>query len=106
MTRVAALLACLALAASAAHAQAPLVPLPPDVAVTAPGGDVPPAIARFSGVWGPGAWDGELPHVLVVERVDADGNAAVVYAVGESAAWKVKAGATRVTDRIEDGVLR
>jgi len=105
MIRAAALLA-LTLAASAAFAQTPFVPLPADVAVTAPAADVPPAVARFSGVWAHGAWDGELPHVLVVERVDADGGATVVYAVGESIDWNVKPSATRVAARIENGVLR
>jgi hypothetical protein len=105
MVRAAALLAWLTLAASAAHAQAPVVPLPADVAVTPPGADVPPAAARFSGVWAHGAWYGELPHVLVVERLEADGRAAVIYAVGESSDLYVKPAATRVTGRVEDGVL-
>jgi dienelactone hydrolase len=105
MVRAAALLAWLTLAASAAHAQAPVVPLPADVAVTPPGADVPPAVARFSGVWARGAWYGELPHVLVVERLEADGRAAVIYAVGESSTLYVKPAATRVTGRVEDGVL-
>jgi hypothetical protein len=90
MIRAAALLAWLTLVASAALAQTPFVPLPADVSVTAPAADVPPAMARFSGVWAHGAWYGELPHVLIVERVDSDGRAAVVYAVGESSDLYVK----------------
>ena len=69
MLRAAALLAWLALAASAAHAQPSFVPLPADVAVTAPVPDVPPAVARFLGVWARGAWDSALPHG-VQGRVD------------------------------------
>jgi dienelactone hydrolase len=102
----AALLAWLALAASAAQAQTSFVPLPADVAVTAPGAGVPPAIARFSGVWARGAWDSVLPHVLVVERVEADGSATVVYAVGARADRNITPAATRATGRIDDGTLR
>jgi len=105
MIRAAALLAWLTLVASAALAQTPFVPLPADVSVTAPAADVPPAMARFSGVWAHGAWYGELPHVLIVERVDSDGRAAVVYAVGESSDLYVKPAATRVTGHVADGVL-
>ena len=105
MIRAATLLARLTLAASAALAHTPFVPLPGDVNVTAPAADVPPAIARFSGVWAHGAWYGELPHVLVVERVDADGRAAIIYAVGENSDLYVKPAATRVAGQVEDGVL-
>jgi len=106
MIRAAALLAWLALAATAAHAQTAFVPLPADVAVTAPGPDVPPAVARFSGVWARGAWDSVLPHVLVVERLEADGSARVVYAVGENADRDIKPGAMRVTGLAEGDTLR
>jgi len=106
MIRTAALvLACLALAVSAARAQAPLVPLPADVTVEAVGADVPPELACFAGVWAGDAWDGVRPHVLVVERVVADGRVVVVYAVGESAEWNVTPRHFRTTGRIEHGVL-
>ena len=106
MLRAAMLLAWLALAATAAHAQPSFVPLPADVAVTAPSADVPPAVARFSGVWARGAWDSVLPHVLVVERLEADGSATVVYAIGARAEWNIRPSATRVASRVDDGTLR
>jgi hypothetical protein len=99
--RAAALRAWLTLAASAAHAQTPLVPLPADVTVTAAGADVSPDMAPFSGAWGPGVWDGDLPHALVVERIDPDGLTVVVYAVGEYEEWKARARAMRVIGRID-----
>jgi hypothetical protein len=46
----------------------PAGPLPADLTVEAPGPDVPPELAKFAGVWGNGAWDGVLAHVLVVEQ--------------------------------------
>jgi dienelactone hydrolase len=82
------------------------VPLPPDVAVTPPGPEVPEAFARFSGAWGRGAWGGVLPHVLVVERVTAGGEVMAVYAFGEAAEPQVPAGYVRVAGRIdEEGAL-
>lgn len=88
-----------------AVAAQPRVPLPQDVAVEAPGPDVPPELAKFSGVWANGAWDGVLAHVLVVERVGADGQARVVYAYGDAPDWNISRGHTRATARVESGVL-
>lgn len=57
----------------AASARAPSIPLPADLALDSPAADVPAGIARFAGAWAHGAWDGVLPHVLVVESVDRAG---------------------------------
>ena len=51
-------------------AQTPTIPMPSDLKVNSPAADVPANIARFIGAWARGAWDGVLPHVLVVESVD------------------------------------
>ena len=83
----------------------PAVPLPGDLTVEAPGPDVPPELAKFAGVWGNGAWDGVLAHVLVVEHVRPDGQARVVYGYGDAADWNVSRGHTRVTARVEGGTL-
>lgn len=81
------------------------VPMPPDLNVEAPGPDVSPELAKFVGVWGNGAWDGVLPHVLVVEQVRPDGQALVVYAYGDAPDWNVTRGYARVVGRIERGAL-
>ena len=57
------------------------------------------------GVWVGDAWSGVLPHVLVVESVASDGQATVVYAVGDGPEWKIAPAWSRVTARIADGAL-
>jgi dienelactone hydrolase len=89
----------------AIHAQTPTIPLPADLKVDPPAADVPANVARFAGAWAHGAWDGVLPHVLIVEAVDRTGGARVVYAVGDSAEAKVSRGHRRVTGRIVADLL-
>jgi len=45
--------------------------------------------ARWLGAW-VGSWDGILKHVLVVESVQADGSARVVYAIGDMPRFGIK----------------
>jgi hypothetical protein len=80
-----------------------VVSLPDNVRVQAPASTVPQNAAAFSGMW-QGVWDGELPHVLVVEEVTSDG-ASVIYAWGDSTAWDRQAGYWRVKGTISDNVL-
>lgn len=82
------------------------VPMPPDLRIVPPGLDVDPALARFSGAWGNGAWGGILPTALAVERVDPDGVAAVVYAIGGCLQFGMEADWRRQSARIADGMLR
>ena len=89
----------------AAHAQTPTIPLPSDLKVDPPAADVPANVSRFAGAWAHGAWDGVLPHVLVVETVDGTGRAQVVYALGDFAEAKVTRGFRRVTGRIVADLL-
>lgn len=89
----------------AAHAQTPTIPLPADVKVDLPTDDVLANISRFAGAWAHGAWDGVLPHVLVVETVDGTGRAQVVYALGDSAEANVNRGYRRVMGRIVGDLL-
>jgi len=84
----------------AARAQTPTIPLPSDLRVDPPAADVPANVAGFAGAWAGGAWDGVLPHVLVVEAVDGTGRAQVVYALGDSAEANVNRGYRRVSGRI------
>lgn len=58
------------------------VPLPSDAAVTASAGSA--VSERFSGAW-VGAWGDTLKHILIVERVSDQGEASVIYAVGDLA---------------------
>jgi dienelactone hydrolase len=83
-----------------ARAQAPTVPLPSDIKIDPPAAGVPASVSRFAGAWANGAWDGVLPHVLVVESVDGIGRVQVVYAVGDSAEADASRGYRRVTGRI------
>ena len=69
--------------------------LPRDLTVDAATPGTPAHVARFLGAW-IGFWGGGLPHVLVVERVAADGAASVLYAVGDSPDW----GVTRTWRRV------
>jgi len=89
----------------AVHAQTPTIPLPSDVKVDPPAADVPASVARFAGAWAHGAWDGVLPHVLVVEIVDGSGRAQVVYAVGDFAEADVHREYRRVTGRVVGDLL-
>ncbi len=88
-----------------ARAQAPTIPLPSDLRVDLPAVDVPARVSRFAGAWAHGAWDGVLPHVLVVETVDGSGRAQVVYALGDSAEANVNRGYRRVTGQILGDLL-
>jgi dienelactone hydrolase len=90
------------LLATLAYAQCPL---PQDVQIVALGVNVPVHAAAFSGVWAGGAWDGILPHVLIVENVSATGEAQVIYSYADAPDWNTKAGFSRVQGRIENGRL-
>ncbi len=81
-------------------------PLPDDVNIRTPAADVPEKYTGFSGRWGPGKWDGELCHVLVVETIDPEGEAEVIYSWGTSKRWNIKAGWIRNTGRIVGSKLK
>jgi hypothetical protein len=59
-----------------------------------------------AGVWAGGAWDGILPHVLIVEQVSATRDAAVLSGWGDAPDWQLTRGFTRVPGRIDHGRLR
>ncbi len=75
-------------------------PLPDDIRIEPPAGNLPPQIQAFSGAW-EGEWrvtvpswyfkDGRLKVILVVEKV-WDQGATVVYARGECPEWLVRKG--------------
>mgnify|MGYP000904181369 CR=1 FL=1 len=84
------------------HAQ---FPLPKDVQVVTPVPNVPEQAAAFSGAWAGGAWDGVLPHILIVESISASGEASVIYSLAEMPDWNQKANFRRVQGRIENNRL-
>ncbi len=102
---VAAIVLGLVVVGTAISQSPPTIPLPSDLKLDAPAAAVPESIARFSGAWAHGAWDGVLPHVLVVESVDGTGRAQVVYALGDFAEGNVSRAYRRVTGRIEGDEL-
>lgn len=80
-----------------------VVPLPGRFEMEAPASDVPPETARFQGAW-IGTWHDDR-HILVVERVTADGQANVVFAQSDSAFYGLNREWWRSEARIVDGVL-
>ncbi len=74
----------------------------PDVRVSAPGPDVPKEIAQFSGLW-KGKWGARLCSTLVVETVDKDGNAELVYSWGRGRTFEP--GYSTYNGKIRDGKL-
>jgi dienelactone hydrolase len=76
-----------------------IVQLPDVLEWTVPSADVPPAFKAYHGAWG-GRWDDGIAHVLVVERIDRDGAASVVYAWGDSVDGDSIAGWQRIASQI------
>lgn len=85
----------LAMPAKADPAPPPVggVPLPADLRLPSTGD-------RFGGAWA-GTWGAERRQVLVVEAVEADGRATVVYGVSALPAQRMGAGWWRLPGRIE-----
>jgi dienelactone hydrolase len=80
-----------------------IVPLPDKFDIVAPSTDIPPEIARFQGAW-IGTWHDDR-HILVVERVKADGHADVVFAQSDSAFYGMNREWWRDEATIVDGAL-
>jgi dienelactone hydrolase len=80
-----------------------IVPLPDKFDMEIPAPDVPPEIARFRGAW-IGTWHDDR-HILVVERVKADGHANVIFAQADSAFYNMNREWWRDEATIADGVL-
>jgi dienelactone hydrolase len=80
-----------------------IVPLPVKFDIEMPAPDVPPEMARFLGAW-VGTWHDDR-HILVVERVRANGRADVVFAQSDSAFYGMNREWWRDKATIADGVL-
>ena len=109
---IAGTLLCLALtSAAAARDCRDETPLPADVHLIAPAASVPPAVARFAGVW-IGPWrgpDGDTTAcaTLVVEEILPSGHARLVYSVGAWEPHEIRVPRYwRASGRVVDGELR
>jgi hypothetical protein len=71
------------LTASAVEVLADDVPIPADTRIVSAPPEAPEAAKQFLGAW-VGSWGGLLHQVLIVESVDSNGVASVVYAVGDN----------------------
>lgn len=81
-----------------------VVPLPARFDMEPPASDVPPEIARFQGAW-IGTWSDDIRTIIVVERVNADGRASMVFAHGDSAFYGTYREWWRTEAKVADGVL-
>src|SRR5947208_1772510 len=110
-------LACLALSAAVAWAQTP-----PATGEPQPGrvfcdqslayriaepATVPEPFRGFLGAWSDAAWDASTCAALIVENIDPDGTASIIYAYGPlGSSTRVAGGTLHGTGIIRDGGLR
>ena len=71
------------------------VPIPDDAKVVPPTAAMSESRQRFLGAW-VGRWGGVLKHILVVESVQPDGSASVIYGWGDSPGLSITRGFTRL----------
>lgn len=79
-------------------------PLPETIQVLAPGPEVPPEMAVFSGIWR-GAWGRKVDSRLVVRSISPDGSVSAFYSCGEDQDGYFLAGITEVNGRIKGDTL-
>jgi hypothetical protein len=117
MTRSTLALPCLTFLVASAWAQAP-----PNVGEAQPGrvfceqsvsyriadpAAVPEPYRRFLGAWSDAAWDANTCAALIVENVDPDGTATIIYTYGPlGPGARATAGTLHGTGVIRDGELR
>jgi hypothetical protein len=117
MTNPSLVLACLTLWAAAAWAQAPPTTGGPqpgrvlcDQSVTyriADPATIPEPYRGFLGAWSDAAWDANTCAALIVENIDPDGTAAIIYAYGPlGSSARVTGGTLHGTGSVRDGELR
>ena len=117
MTHRSLVLACFTLWAAAAWAQAPPITGEPqpdrvfcDQSVTyriADPATVPEPYRGFLGAWSDAAWDAITCAALIVENIDPDGTASIIYAYGPlGSGARVTGGTLHGTGIIRDGELR
>ncbi|MEL6934421.1 MAG: alpha/beta hydrolase [Pseudomonadota bacterium] len=75
------------------------VPLPEEIKPVSPSDS-----DGFAGAWS-GLWGHRLKHILVVDNVQPDGNADVIYAYGDMVSWGITRDWQRYPARIEGNTL-
>ncbi|MEA2907417.1 MAG: hypothetical protein QOI12_4804 [Alphaproteobacteria bacterium] len=80
------------------------VPIPDDAKVAPPSAAMPESQQRFLGAW-VGRWGGALKHILMVESVQPDGSASVIYAWGDSPGLNITRGFSRLGANLSGDTL-
>jgi dienelactone hydrolase len=80
------------------------VPIPDDVKVVPPSAAVPESQQRFLGAW-IGRWGGALKHILIVESVQPDGSATVIYGWGDGPSLSITRGFSRLGANLSGDTL-
>ena len=80
------------------------VPIPDDAKVVPPSAAVAESQQRFLGAW-VGRWGGALKHILIVESVQPDGSASVIYGWGDSPGLSITRGFIRLGANISGDTL-
>lgn len=80
------------------------VPIPDDVSIAPVSASAADSGKGFVGAW-VGRWDGYLKHILIVESLQPDGTARVIYAVGDNPNASVKRRWIRPPATVRDDTL-
>ena len=80
------------------------VPIPDDAKVVPPSAAVAESQQRFLGVW-VGRWGGALKHILIVESLQPDSSASVIYAWGDSPGLNITRGFSRLGANLSGDIL-
>src|SRR5258708_4844231 len=80
------------------------VPIPDDAKVVPPSATVPENQQRFLGAW-VGRWGGALKHILIVESLQPDGSASVIYGWGDSPGLNITRGFSRLGANLSGDTL-
>jgi hypothetical protein len=80
------------------------VPIPDDAKVVPPSATVPESQQRFLGAW-VGRWGGALKHILIVESLQPDGSASVIYAWGDKPGLNITRGFSRIGANVSGDTL-
>jgi dienelactone hydrolase len=80
------------------------VPIPDDAKVVPPSAAVPENQQRFLGAW-VGRWGAGLKHILIVESLQPDGSASVIYSWGDSPGLSITRGFIRIGANLSGDTL-
>src|SRR5215469_16315308 len=80
------------------------VPIPDDAKVVPASAAAPESQQRFLGAW-VGRWGGGLQHILIVESLQPDGSASVIYGWGDSLGLNITRGFSRLGANLSGDTL-